>query len=83
MQSATLRSADAHRVAPDPQRYPPLESEDRPAVETAAAAHYLGRRPNTLRGWACLNNGPIRPIRVHGRLAWPVSEIRRLLEVSA
>ena len=57
----------------------PLPLETRPAVDTAAAAHYLNRRPQTLRGWACLENGPLRPIRVNGRLAWNVAEIRRLL----
>jgi hypothetical protein len=64
-------------------QFPPLESETRPMVATASAAHYLARRPQTLRGWACLENGPLRPIRVNGRLAWPVAEIRRLLGVSA
>lgn len=83
MQPAIHGSADARRVAPEPRRYPPLESEDRPAVETAAAAHYLGRRPNTLRIWSCSGNGPLTPIRINGRLAWSVAEIRRLLEVSA
>lgn len=57
----------------------PLELETRPAVDTTAAANYLLRRPQTLRAWACFENGPIRPIRINGRLAWPVSEIRRLL----
>jgi hypothetical protein len=59
--------------------FPPLEHETRPAVETAAAAHYLLRQPQTLRIWACHENGPIRPIRINGRLAWPVAEIRRLV----
>jgi hypothetical protein len=63
-------------------QFPPLETLTRPAVDTATAAHYLNRRPQTLRGWACLENGPLRPVRVHGRLAWPVSEIRRVLGVA-
>lgn len=61
--------------------YVPLDEVQRPTVETAAAAFYLNRRPQTLRDWACKQSGPIRPIRVHGRLAWPVSEIRRILGV--
>lgn len=60
----------------------PLALETRPAVDTAAAAHYLNRRPQTLRGWACLENGPIRPIRINGRLAWPVGELKRVLGVA-
>ncbi len=64
------------------QQFPPLESVTRPNVDTAAAAYYLNRRPQTLRGWACKEDGPLRPIRVVGRLAWPIAEIRRLLAVS-
>ena len=71
------------REAYAPQQFPPLESVTRPTVETAAAAFYLNRRPQTMRGWACLENGPIRAIRINGRLAWPVSELRRVLGVSA
>lgn len=66
----------------NPVQVPPLEAVNRPAVDTATAAHYLNRKPQTLRGWACLENGPIRPMRVHGRLAWPVSELRRVLGVA-
>ena len=65
-----------------PQQFTPLELESRPAVDTAAAAYYLSRRPQTLRGWACLENGPLRPIRICGRLAWNVADIRRLLGVA-
>ena len=65
------------------QQFPPLESVTRPTAETAAAAFYLNRRPQTLRAWACLENGPLRPVRINGRLAWPVSELRRVLGVTA
>ena len=65
------------------QQFPPLESVTRPTVETAAGAFYLNRRPQTLRAWACLENGPLRPVRINGRLAWPVSELRRVLGVPA
>jgi len=37
------------------------------------------RRPQTMRASACLENGPIRPIRINGRLAWAVADIRGLL----
>ncbi len=62
--------------------FPPLEAVTRPVVDTAAAAYYLNRKPQTLRGWACLENGPIRPTRVHGRLAWPTSKLRELCGVA-
>nr|WP_241673266.1 DNA-binding protein [Lacisediminimonas profundi] len=56
-----------------------MEQETRSHVETACAAFHLTRKSQTLRIWACLENGPIRPIRINGRLAWPVVELRRLL----
>ncbi|MBF5056590.1 hypothetical protein Y5W_01884 [Alcanivorax sp. 521-1] len=63
------------------QPFPPLEAVTSPTVGTAAASYYLNRRQQTLRSWACLENGPIQPRRVNRRLAWPVSEIRRVLGV--
>lgn len=81
MQTVTNHSAEIRRAASDTQQFPPLESVTRPTVDTAAAAHYTNRRPQTLRAWACMENGPLRPIRINGRLAWPVAELRRVLGV--
>ena len=64
---------------PKKMRVSALSNETRPAIPTDEAARLLGRRPQTLRKWACYGDGPICPIRVHGKLLWPVSEIRRLL----
>jgi hypothetical protein len=63
-------------------RFPPLESVTLAAVDTAAAAYYLNRKEQTLRGWACNEDGPLRPLRVHGRLAWPVEAIKQLLQLA-
>lgn len=60
----------------------PIHLETRPTVDTATAANWLTRRPQTLRAWACLENGPLRPIRINGRLAWKVAELKSLLEVA-
>jgi hypothetical protein len=61
-----------------------LEREQRTSLCTAeAAAYHLNRAQQTLRLWAMRENGPIRPIRVNGRLAWPVAELRRVLHVQA
>lgn len=60
-----------------------LERETRATLPTPEAAFHLNRAQQTLRLWAMRENGPIRPLRVHGRLAWPVSELRRLLGVTA
>jgi hypothetical protein len=65
-----------------PPHFTPLEQETRPTVNTAAAANYLHLAPQTLRIWACRENGPIRPRRIHGRLHWMTADIRHLLGVS-
>jgi hypothetical protein len=83
MQHATHRSASVRRAAINDQEFPPLELVNRPTVPTPQAAYYLSRRPQTLRGWACNEDGPLRPIRLNGRLAWKVSQIRSLLGVAA
>ena len=70
------------REATAPPQFPPLESVTRPTVETAAAAFYLNRRPQTMRIHACMETGPIRPLRINGRLAWPVSELKRVTGVT-
>lgn len=49
-------------------------------LTTADAAYYINRRPQTLRKWACLECGPIRPVRINGRLAWRISDLIKLLE---
>ena len=59
----------------------PLEQETRSALPTAEAARHLNRAEQTLRLWACFENGPIKPRRVNGRLAWPVAELRSVLGV--
>ena len=79
---ATQHSADTRRAASEPQQFPALELVNRPTVPTEQAAYYLSRRPQTLRGWACNEDGPLRPLRVNGRLAWPMAAIRQLLGVA-
>ncbi|MDO9002833.1 MAG: hypothetical protein Q7V20_05210 [Aquabacterium sp.] len=69
------------RQGAHPEQFPPLELITRPTVDTAATAYYLNRQQQTLRGWACSEKGPLRPIRVNGRLAWQVADIKRLLGV--
>ena len=61
----------------------PLAQETRTAITTAEAARHLNRAQQTLRLWAMREDGPIRPLRINGRLAWPVSELRRMLGVAA
>ena len=56
-----------------------LERETRTALPTGEAAFHLNRAQQTLRLWAMREDGPLRPMRINGRLAWPVSELRRVL----
>jgi hypothetical protein len=65
------------------EQFPPLELVTKPNLTTAELAHYLNRRPQTLRGWACHENGPLRPKRIHGILAWSTAETKALVGVSA
>lgn len=48
-------------------------------LPTNEAAPLINRKPQTMRKWACLENGPIRPVRINGRLAWLVSDLQKLL----
>ncbi|CAJ0688354.1 DNA-binding protein [Ralstonia wenshanensis] len=52
-------------------------------LPTEEAAATINRKPQTLRKWACLENGPIRPVRINGRLAWRVADLAKLLNGEA
>ena len=56
---------------------------NRDTLPTDEAATAINRRPQTLRKWACLENGPIRPVRINGRLAWRVADLAGLLNGDA
>ena len=75
-------SIQALRVATAPQLFTPLELETRPTVGTAAAAFYLRKATQTMRIYACKENGPLRPIRIGAHLHWRTDDIRRLLGVA-
>ena len=83
MQNATLQ-LPATSAAHNLPVFPPLEQVTRPTVPTNQAAYYLNRQPQTMRAWACLEpRGAIKPVRINGRLAWPVADIKRLLNGEA
>lgn len=64
--------------------YPALEQITKPNLTTKEAAFYCDRAEQTLRMWACKQPAGVpRPIRINGRLAWPVAEIKRLLNGGA
>lgn len=59
-----------------------LEREIRASLPTSEAAFHLNRAQQTLRLWAIREDGPLRPMRINGRLAWWVADIRRVLGVA-
>jgi hypothetical protein len=84
METATHPSIQVMQV---PQQFtapfPPLALVTRPNLTTAETAYYLNRRPQTLRGWACLENGPLRPVRIGGLLAWSTATVKALVGLVA
>jgi hypothetical protein len=58
--------------------YLPLDQVTKPTLTTDEAAHYLNRRPQTLRIWAMREDGPIVPSRLNGRLAWNTETVKAL-----
>jgi len=81
MQTATHHSTEVRHAITAAASFPPLVTETRTHVPTDCAAHWLMRRPQTMRGYAC-KGGPLRPIRINGRLGWAVADIRKLLGVA-
>ena len=67
-----------HNAIPNLENLPPGH-----VLTTRDAAAVLGRAPQTLRKWACLECGPLRPVRINGRLAWRVCDLQRVLQGGA
>lgn len=59
--------------------HPPLDLVTKPILTTEEASYYLNRKPQTLRGWACLGNGLITPVHIGTRLGWKTSEVKGVL----
>lgn len=85
---AALATKDHGQKSGDPAGayvppYPRLEHVTRPYLTTAETAYYLNLKPQTLRVWACYESGPLRPMRLVGRLGWRTDQVRELLRVNA
>ncbi len=65
-----------------PPNLHPLATETRATLPTPEAAYHLNRAQQTLRLWAMRQDGPVRPLRINGRLAWPVADLKRVLGVA-
>ena len=85
MQTATHHSTEARECASAaPADFVPLHLETRTHVSTAVLCRHLNRKEQTARGWASAETFPpgLRPMRVMGRLAWPVAGIKAALGVA-
>ncbi len=84
MQTVIHHSAAAAQQANQPADFVPLHLETRTHVSTAVMCRHVGRREQTARGWASAQTYPpaLKPIRVLGRLCWPVAGIRSVLGVA-
>ncbi len=71
-----------HRTVPI--EFVPLHLEIRTHVDTETMCWHVGFAQQTARLWACKETYPegLRPIRVNGRLKWPVAGIRKILGVA-
>ena len=65
-----------------PSNATPLALETRSALPTPEAAYHLNRAQQTLRLWAMRGDGPVKCLRINGRLAWPVADLRKVLGVA-
>jgi hypothetical protein len=84
MQSVVHQNASIAHAANQPADFVPLHLETRTHVSTAVLCRHLNRKEQTARFWASAETFPkgLRPLRVHGRLAWPVAGIKGVLGVS-
>ena len=82
--ASTLARWEKKAPAAAPADFVPLQLETRTHVSTAVMCRHIGRQPQTARGWASAETYPegLKPVRLMGRLAWPVAGIRSLLGVS-
>lgn len=81
--NATTTVKPSDQALSPPPDFIRLDQEARTHVSTKVMCHHLGRKEQTARGWACHEDGPLRPIRVNGCLAWSVADIRRILGVTS
>lgn len=67
-----------------PVNFVPLAQETRTHVDTETMCWHLGFAQQTARLWACKETFPdgLQPVRVNGRLRWPVAAIRKTLGVA-
>ena len=83
MQSLHIR--ETMKQATAPADFIPLQLETRTHVSTAVMCRHVGRKEQTARGWASAQTYPpeLKPVRLLGRLCWPVAGIKAVLGVAS
>ena len=73
----------AHPRTGNPE-FTPLDRESRTHVDTETMCWHLGFAHQTARLWACKETYPkgLKPVRMNGRMKWPVAAIRKILGVA-
>ena len=79
MTKLTKYSAGTRHAATELELYPPLALVTCPVLTTAEIAFYTKTQPQTWRAHACYESGPIKPLRLLGKLRWSTDAVRRLL----
>jgi hypothetical protein len=64
------------------RQHPPLEAVQQPLLNTASAAYYLMAQAQTMRSWAARGTGPLKPVRIGGRLRWRTSDVKKLVGIA-
>lgn len=84
IQRRPWRVPPAAQAPATPAQFTPLDRETRTHVDTATMCWHLGFAEQTARLWACKETFPdgLKPVRVNGRLKWPVAAIRKTLGVA-
>lgn len=77
MSDSSLRNRDL--TAEEKELVGQLRKELPEVVNTFVAAKLLHLHPDTIRRWACIDSGPIRPIKIGRELLWRVSDIGKVL----
>lgn len=77
-------SSPTAQAAVLPADFVPLHLETRTHVNTRLLCVHVDRKEQTARAWASTETYPacLKPVRINGRLNWPVAGIKALLGVA-
>lgn len=56
-----------------------IEDLQREVASNKEAADYLGVKISTLYNWSSTGKGPIKPVRIGGKLGWRIADLKALV----